>query len=225
MIHENRSELDDQRLTAAAVEADESPALQLFVDVSGAPVAFNQTARRFIAESKIASWHDLFLESEVQRWESVLISSASQQIPISECFELRRFDKATRRFVLRAEPKYSSYGVFLGQIVSGMDISDLQPVTTSPIEVSDQRQVEGLGAAAATWHDELVSIATVIAACVDMLPDIIHIPQHGKSTIEVGAVLMKLQTASGLLRDTVSELSSVSRASDNAAHLLDAKRA
>ncbi len=197
---------DEERSIAQRIEDDATPALQLLVNRSGSPVALNQTARRFVAESSINTWHRLFAENEISRWIDMISASSSQQIPVSGCFLLRRFDKAVRRFVLRAEPKYTGTGVFLGHVVSGMDISDITPAET---QATQPHQAVG-STDAMHWHDELVSVATVLSGYVDLLPDLLNGHVHPN----LADVLVKLQTASCFLRDTVTELSSRARASN-----------
>lgn len=201
----------DLRTAAAQLNGDVSPALQILVAADGRLLAMNQTGQRFVGGPEPAGWADLLADSDLSRWQQLLTTAAGQQVPLSGEFRLRRFDKALRRFILRAEQRYSQSGGFDGLMVSGMDISDL----STPNTVLDVRPTApDAGSVAWTqealrWHDELVSVATVVAGCGDVLCTLL---QDSKRD-DVQEVLARLQAATEILRSTVTELGARGRRS------------
>ncbi|APZ95112.1 hypothetical protein [Fuerstiella marisgermanici] len=196
------------------LRADGSPAIQTFLTPAGHPEVINQTMRRFIADGSLASWEKLFDANDFTRWQELITSARSAQIPVSGAFRLRRFDQALRTFVLRAEPRYSSQGEFVGHIVSGMDITGLD-AASQPAETQAPEFLLESGSTATMakgWHQQLVSVSTVISGCIDTLPDLL--PEDPNPNLQ--QILASLYQANSRLRKTVAELAFVARSVDHA---------
>ena len=193
---------------------DGSPAIQAFLSPDGDPTVINQTMRRFIADGSLASWQSLFDPRDFTRWQELITSARSGQIPVSGAFRLRRFDQALRTFVLRAEPRYSSSGEFVGHIVSGMDITGLDAASPSAESQVPDILLENYSTAtnAKDWHQQLVSVSTVISGCIDTLPDLL--PEDANPNLQ--QILASLYQANSRLRKTVAELAFVARSVDHA---------
>ena len=186
-----------------SVNEDDSPAVLVCSDASGAPVAANQTARRFVPAEGIAAWSDLLVASDCEDWSTAIHRSCIDSAPVVGSYRFRRFDNAVRRFVVRAEPRYDSVGKFVGHIVSAMDISDIWQGLDSG-ENSIVKEIAG------GWHDRLVSISTVVSVSTELIRDL--------SPTDVSpmfrAAMDKLSVAVADLRTQIQTLSSVSRSRD-----------
>lgn len=197
------------RCSAEQLQKDESPALQILVTADGRPIAMNLTGRRFVGAPAIAEWSDVMSSPDRNRWDELLQTALKHQVPASGSFRLRRFDKAFRTFILRAEQRYSNAGIFLGLVVSGMDISELSGPEIAPAEAAASTSLPqgNWNQEALRWHDELVSVATIVAGCADVLGTLLQDSRRD----DVREVLARLQSATGILRSTVAELSSTGR--------------
>ena len=192
---------------AEKVHDDESSALQIFLNEDLQPVAVNQAVRSFIASDQLPGWNQFVADSDVTRWERSIQTAAANRCSLADCFHFRRFDDAVCRFVLRAEPKFKSDGEYCGHLLSAMDVTDLLPgEQSSPSAEQTSRRSE-----AEKWHHELVSVSTVIKGCTDYLPTVVPEP----ASPDLAAIVVQLQTAGDFLRNTVCELSSLSRSADN----------
>lgn len=197
----------DSDVFVSRVRADTSPVLLLFASTSGQPLAINQAARDFINSGVLQSWQQLVDEPDLIRWQGIIHDAVRERVHFSKSTRLRRFDNAIRNFILRGEMRYTADGELAGYIIAGMDVTELTPEDKS--EVAEQPSVTH---DAQQWHDDLVSVSTVIRAYVDVLPDLFDQGNEQK----VQEVIRHLTQAATQLSDSVRELSSIARCSTEA---------
>ena len=162
--------------------------------------------RRFTSLDAVDAWSDLIESPDCERWTELMATSCSNQNPVFASLRLRRFDNATRIFVVRAEPRYNSDGVFVCHLVSGLDVTDLETSGGRPISCEQSTRD-----AASEWHSQLVPLVTVVSACADIIPDLLGADVDPMLL----AVSGKLTSAAQSLRHRLMTLNAVVRSQDS----------
>lgn len=187
------------------VRENEGSSIEILLNRFAQPVAVNQAVRSFLAASRLIRWQDLFAAEDVGRWESSIRTATTDRVPLRDCFLLQRFDKAICQFAIRAEPKFNRQGSYTGHLVSGIDITGL--LSSADTTPSSEPSFSDESNEAAKWHDQLVAVSTIVKACTDQLPEMVAEPVPP----DLAALIVRLQSAGNTLRETVLELSSISR--------------
>ena len=192
---------------AKRIATDSSPAIQICSNHLAAPVGFNLSAAGFFGQDFPQAWDNLLDGESLAAWRQQLSAACLQRTSVLGVFRLTRFDGKARAFVLKSEPRFGPDGRFLGHITSGLDITgvELSPGPSAQPDQDDRETAKDL-------YEHLVSTATVIVSCSDIVEGIADSPNADQM---LHLVTPKLSRAAAELRQLLASLNLVSRTSDS----------
>ncbi len=196
---------------ADQIESDDTPAIQIWVNSDGIPVAANQTTRRFVASRAVVSWDRIVFAADLERWDDVLRSSICDQVSFSGCFRLRRFDNAVRHFIVHGESRFDCDGAYMGHLLAALEITEMTENQLDMDPISHNGNAAVLKRQAMAWHDQLVSAVTVVSTSADILSTSLAAGADADADGALQEVLRKMTGGCDALRNGIRMLREASR--------------
>ncbi|HIE95849.1 MAG TPA: hypothetical protein EYG03_28500 [Planctomycetes bacterium] len=187
---------------ADQIESDDTPALQIWMNSDGLPVAGNQTTRRFVV-----SWDRIVFAADLAWWDEAVRTSIRDHVSWAGCFRLRRFDNAVRQFIIHGEPRFDGDGTYVGHLLAGLEVTEMTANQLDAIPVRHNGNPDVLQRQATEWHDQLVSAVTVISTSADILSTSMVAETDGS----MQEVLKKMTDGCDTLRSVIRMLREASK--------------